>query len=175
MHINSERGSGDIVWIGLIGLVVLAAILMFGMAANSTGMAEGAETIAEAIIDNNSVVDDGLYMTWKGRQTIMPNRHAIERHGADAWAATDCYNRNGAFHIMSINNHEFHLLCRDDDNSVRDVIIKRRGNSNEFEFVNAFTPKDGVWRDVMNWLTRKNAGKAVMPQDAVIYVDGIAP
>ena len=46
MHIKSERGSGDIVWIGLIGLVVLAAVLMFGMAANSKGMAEGAETIA---------------------------------------------------------------------------------------------------------------------------------
>ena len=172
MHIKSERGSGDIVWIGLLGLVVLAAVLMFGMAANSKGMAEGAETIANTLTSG----DANVYTAWKGKQTLYPNKHAVQNHGADAWATVDCYNRNGSFHVMSNADGDFNLLCRDDDNQVRDVILKRRGNTNVFDFVNAYTPKGGNLGRIENWLRNTwRCGKGQMPNDAIIVIDNIIP
>jgi hypothetical protein len=76
---------------------------------------------------------------------------------------------------MSTRDDGFHLLCRDDDRSVRDLILKRRAkNSNEFDMVNAYTPRDGTQREVIDYVMRKfKAGKATMPGDSLIYVDEI--
>jgi hypothetical protein len=110
-----------------------------------------------------------------GQRALQPNQHAILSHGDDAWATVRCYNKNGTFHIMSTKNDGYHLLCRDDDGSVRDLILKRRArNSNEFDMVNAYTPQDGSQREVIAYVMRKfQAGKAAMPADSILYVDGV--
>lgn len=175
---KSERGQAAL-GIVLIVAVFVIAFLLIGMAANQRGMQAGAEVIGESVgeaIDDITAAELAVSFWVNSQRNIVPNKHAIERHGADAWATVDCYNRNGTFHIMSKKNGEFHLLCRDDDGSVRDMILKRRSpDSGEFDFVNAFTPKRGVFRDVLNWLIRDRAGKASMPDNVVIYVDGVIP
>jgi hypothetical protein len=175
MHIKSERGQSFV----LIALAVAAAVLLImAVTGNLPGMKKGADTIAKYITDNNgNTIDDGLYMSWKGSQAIFPNKHAVQEHGDDAYRSTDCYNRNGAFHVMKLRN-EFHLFCRDNDGGIRDVILERRGNTNKFDFVNAFSPKldtGNVWQDILNWMVRKGAGKGSMPSDAIIIIDGIIP
>lgn len=176
MNIKSERGQGEMAIVILLAIVAIA-LLFIGMAANQRGMQAGANVIGDTVgnaIDNAAAVE--TYVAWKGTQMLQPNKHAVERHGADAWAAVDCYNRNGAFHVMSTRFDGIHLLCKDDDGSIRDVILKQRGKTNEFDFDNAFTPQNGKLQQVLEWIGRKTgAGKFTMPENSVIYIDDIAP
>ena len=171
----SERGQAVLV-IVLLGVIV-AAVVYFGLLANQRSMQKGAEAIGNAVgnaIDN--AVEAETYFAWKGTQTLYPNKHAIKNHATDAWATVDCYNRNGAFHVMSNAAGDFNLLCRDDDGTVRDVILKRRGNSNIFDFKNAYTPKDGTFKAIKYWLENTwNCDKGSMPNDAVIVIDNVIP
>jgi hypothetical protein len=156
----------------LLGTTFIVIVVAFlGIAGALPGMQAGADTIADAISSGTET-----YVMWKGTQTLYPNKHAIERHGQDAWDSVDCYNRNGAFYIMSNPDGRFNLLCRDDDGSVRDVILQRRGNSNVFDFVNAYTPKDGNFARIQYWLENTwNSAKDYMPNDAVIAIDKVIP
>jgi hypothetical protein len=177
MKFKSESGQAVIVLV-LISVLVFGVVYL-GLLANRPGIERGAETIGDAA---GEVIDDALYeqqmqnmAAWKNQQTVAPNAHSVKNHGADAWATTDCYNRNGAFHVMSTRDDGIHLLCMEDDGTVRDMILKQRGNSNEFDFDNAFTPKDGILKRVIEWINRKpGAGKFTMPDNAVIYIDGVA-
>lgn len=187
MNIKSERGQAEIAIVLLLAIIAIAAF--FGMmAANQRGMQAGAETIGDAAgetidnatrdqeLENEIWIAQNAVAAWVGGQrALQPNEHAIINHGDDAWATVRCYNKNGTFHIMSTKDDGFHLLCRDDDGSVRDLILKRRAkNSNEFDMVNAYTPQDGTQREVIAYVMRKfKAGKATMPSDSIIYVDGI--
>jgi hypothetical protein len=187
MKINSEHGQAEIA-IALI-LAVIAIAALFGMlTANQREMQAGADTIGEAagkVIDNAAgsqeleneirIAQNAVAIWVGGQRALQPTQHAILSHGDDAWATVRCYNKNGTFHIMSTRNDGYHLLCRDDDGSVRDLILKRRArNSNEFDMVNAYTPQDGSQREVIAYVMRKfQAGKAAMPGDSIIYVDGI--
>jgi hypothetical protein len=113
---------------------------------------------------------------WVSQQKLTPNKHAVENHATDAWLTTDCYNRNGIFRIMRIGNQDFHMLCRDDDGSIRDIMLKRRTNtSREFDMKNAFTPKEGILSRVLRWIEGQGGTNASMPNDAIIFIDDIAP
>ena len=187
MNLKSERGQAEIAIVLILAVIAIAAL--FGMmAANQHGMQAGAEAIGEAAgeaidsarrdqeLENEIWIAQNAVTAWVGGQrALQPNEHAILNHGEDAWATVHCYNRNGTFHIMSTKDDGFHLLCRDDDGSVRDLILKRRAkNSKEFDMVNAYTPQDGTQREVIAYVMRKfKAGKATMPGDSIIYVDGI--
>ncbi len=187
MNIKSKRGQAEIAIVLILVIIGIAAL--FGMmAANQRGMQAGAETIGEAAgeaIDNGTrdqeleseiwIAQNAVAAWVGGQRALQPNEHAILNHGDDAWATVRCYNKNGTFHIMSTKDDGFHLLCRDDDGSVRDLILKRRAkNSNKFDMVNAYTPQDGTQREVIAYIMRKfKAGKAAMPSDSIIYVDGI--
>ena len=187
MNIKSERGQAEIAIVLILAIVVIAAF--FGMlAATQRGTQAGADAIGEAAgeaidnatrdqeLENEIWIAQNAVAAWVGGQrALQPNEHAVLSHGDDAWATVRCYNKNGTFHIMSTKNDGFHLLCRDDEGSVRDLILKRRAkNSNEFDMVNAYTPQDGTQREVIAYVMRKfKAGKATMPGDSIIYVDGI--
>jgi hypothetical protein len=187
MNIKSESGQAEIAIVLILAIVAIAAV--FGMmAASQRGMQAGADAIGEAAgaaidsatgnqeLENEIRIAQNAAAAWVGSQrALQPNEHAILNHGDDAWATVRCYNKNGTFHIMSTQNDGFHLLCRDDDGSVRDLILKRRvKDSNEFDMVNAYTPQDGTQREVIAYVMRKfKAGKATMPGDSIIYVDGI--
>jgi len=177
MNIKSKRGQALIV-LALIGIAVL--LFAAGMTANLPGMKKGADTIGETVGDSidNITAEDLAVSWWVNKQKLMPNKHAVEMHGADAWRSTDCYNRNGTFRIYRVGNQEFHFLCRDDDGSIRDIMFERETNtSSRFHMKNAFTPQDyGIEKDVLRWLTKnKNAQQASVPNDIIIYIDGIAP
>ena len=177
MYLKSERG--QIAVVALLVLAIVAVLLVFAMAGNMPNMKTGADTIAETLtdIDNQIAAQDYQQAAWwKGSQTLTPNRHAVERHGADAYSAVDCYNRNGAFMVFENKSGDFNLLCRDNDGKVRDVMLKRRGKSNIFDFKNAYTPKDGVFSSIDHWLrTTWQSRPSTMPSDAVIVIDGVTP
>ena len=186
MNFKSERGQSTLVFVLFIGIIAVALILM--MAGNQRGMQQGANTIGNAVgnaIEATAYDQDFENLVWEaqnavcawvgGQRGIYPNKHAIARHGADAWAVTDCYNRNGTFHVMKTSSEGIHLLCQDNDGKVRDMILKQRGSSSEFDFDTAFTPKDGTLRNVLDWIRRKaGASKFTMPENSTIYVDGVA-
>ena len=155
-------------------LLVLGLLAILGIAILAAGMIlRNAQTTVDTVTGGAAET----YVAWKGTQTLYPNKHAIERHSTDADATVDCYNRNGAFHVMSNANGDFNLLCRDDDDgTVRDVILKRRGNSNIFDFINAYTPKDGTFNSIKYWLENTwKCGKGSMPNDTIIVIDGVIP
>ncbi len=176
MNIRSQHGITLIVII-FIGITIL--LYTASMATNLHGLRKGTDTIGETVgntIDN--ITAEETAMTWwvNNQRNLVPNKHAVESHGADSWVTVDCYNRNGTFHVMSKKNGEFHLLCRDNDGKIRDMILQRRSStSGEFDLVNAFTPKDGTFKNVIDWIVRNGGSKGTMPDNAVIYIDGIAP
>jgi len=103
---------------------------------------------------------------------IQANAHSIARHGVDAVRTVDCYNRNGTWRVFRVGNTEFHLLCKDDDGSIRDVILERENNtSKNFFFKNAFTPKQGIWKNIEFWLRGKAAQQTTLPADMLIIVE----
>jgi hypothetical protein len=166
---KSERGQAAVLFGLLVFLIV--GIVFLALASALPGMKSGADTIADAITGSTET-----YVMWKGTQTLYPNKHSINSHGQDAWDSVDCYNRNGAFYIMSNPDGRFNLLCRDDDGDVRDVILQRRGNSNVFDFVNAYTPKGGNFSRIKFWLkSRWNSTQDYMPNDAIIVIDNVIP
>ena len=163
-----ERAQSAVV-VGLVLIFVIGATFMI-LAGGLPGIKAGADTIADNLVSGET------YVMWKGSQTLHPNQHAIASHGQDAYDSVDCYNRNGAFHVMANADGDFNLLCRDDDGTVRDVILKRRGNSNIFDFVNAYTPKGGNFPRIKTWLENTwKCGKGHMPNDALIVIDNVIP
>ena len=181
---RSERGQPSLGIIFMLGVLALA-FFFIGMAANQRGMQAGAEVIGESMAEgienmHSTVEIDIATVTsfWVNSQrNIVPNKHSIERHGADAWATTDCYNRNGTFAVYRANNREFHLLCKDDDGSIRDLMLERwSNNSKEFEVKNAFTPTPNNWTSIKAWLDGKRAELVMRGfKEIIIYVDGLIP
>jgi hypothetical protein len=160
---KSERGQAAL-GIVLIVAVFEIAFLLLGMAAHQRGIQAGAEVIGESVGEaietytydqeiENIIwqVQNGIVSHfWVSQQKLRPNKHAIETHGDDAWAATNCYNNNGAIQMWMINPFEFHLLCQENDGTVRDIILGRNDStSNRYFLKNAFTPKDGTLKRVL--------------------------
>jgi hypothetical protein len=176
MNTQSKHGQALIV-IVLIGIAVL--LLAAAMSTNLPGMQKGADAIGETVGDTiGNITVEETVMTWwvNNQRNLVPNRHAVESHGADAWVTVNCYNNHGTFQIRRINNTEFHLLCKDDDGSIRDLILGRRSNtSKEFDIRNAFTPKPNDWNSIEWWFKGKGAEIVKAPKDMVIYVDGLIP
>jgi hypothetical protein len=178
MNRKSERGQAELAIVLLLAIIALAWLFL-SIAANQRGMQAGAEAIGEAAgnaIDHLSAEE--TVMTWwvNNQRNLVPNKHAVESHGADAWATVNCYNNNGTFQIRRVGNREFHLLCKDDDGSIRDLILGRRSNnSKEFDMRNAFTPEPNDWNSIDWWFKGKGAEVVKAPKDMIIYVDGLIP
>ena len=184
---KSERGQAAVV-VGLLLIFVVGAIFMVlvglpgmkqGADAIGDSVAEGVEAMLAVSPDPNIELDiQNVTSFWVNSQrNIRPNTHSIERHGADAWATTDCYNRNGAFAVYRVSSTEFHLLCKDNDGSIRDLILRRwSNNSKEFEVKNAFTPTPNNWTSIKAWLDGKRAELLMRGfKEIIIYVDGLIP
>ena len=189
---KSERGQPSLGIIFIVGVLALA-FLLIGMAANQRGMQAGAEVISESVgeaIENYTYdqeieniigqVQNGIVSHfWVSQQKLYPNKHAIETHSGDAWAATNCYNNNGAIQMWMINPFEFHLLCQENDGTVSDIILGRNDStSNRYFLKNAFTPKDGTLKRVLYWI--QNKGNAVTqldppPTNIIISIDKVIP
>ncbi|HEX2993944.1 MAG TPA: hypothetical protein VHP14_03935 [Anaerolineales bacterium] len=176
MNIKSQHGLTLIV-IALISITI--TLFAISMAANLHGFKQGADSIGETVGNTiNSITEEETVMTWwvNDQRNLVPNKHAVESHGADAWSTVNCYNNNGTFQIRRVGNTEFHLLCKDDDGSIRDLILGRRSNnSKEFDMRNAFTPNPNDWNAVDWWLKGKGAEIVKAPRDLIIYVDGLIP
>jgi hypothetical protein len=172
---KSERGQSSVL-AGLLLIFVVGAVFM--LLAGLPGMKKGAKTIGESVAEGLQPTEDLTINThlsaFLPSRSLYPNNHAIQNHGDDAWKATDCYNRNGYFHVVKTKFDNIHFLCQDNDGSVRDIILKQRGNSNIFDFDNAYTPKDGTYREVLKYVNgKKGAGKFAVPENAQVYIDGV--
>jgi hypothetical protein len=179
------KQQGQIAVVFALVLIVVLAVAFMGIAGSMVGMKTGADAIGETMgdaIDNATYDQEFENLVWQAQNAVaahvgaqralQPNQHAIAEHGNEAWAAVDCYNRNGTMHVMQTLDDGIHLLCND-NGKIHDVIVKQRGNTKEFDMKTAFTPKRGVLRDVLDWIRRKpGASKFTMPENSVIYVDG---
>ena len=156
--------------IALIGLAVMA--LASARAASISSLRNQVETSADTLI-SESYTEPELFATNNvATAQIQANAHSISRHGVDAVRTVDCYNRNGTWRVFRVGNTEFHLLCKDDDGSIRDVILERENNtSKNFFFKNAFTPKQGIWKNIEYWLKGKAAQQTTLPADMIIIVE----
>jgi hypothetical protein len=167
--------------VAFLALVGYLAVTTMG----SKGYQEGADTIAATI---DSIADPEIFVIeelasidqavgfWVNSQKLYPNKHSLEGHSDTAYKTTDCYNRNGTFQIWRIGNREFHLLCKDDDGSVRNIMLERESNtSNRFHMKNAFTRHNPAWDAVKAWLKSKGGQPVSAPKDIIIIIDGIIP
>lgn len=164
---KSERGQSAVL-VGLLLIFVVGAVFM--MLVGLPGMKQGADTIAEELADTNAVVSAHV-----NNQRIYPNKHAIENHGADAWAATNCYNDHGVFFIQANKKDDWYFHCLEEDNkTVRTTIWQRIGN--QFHFQTAYTKGDGTWTwtQIRTFFESKwSATKASFPSDGVLYIDDV--
>ena len=184
-----ERGQSVAVF-----AVIILFIAVFGYLAITTmgskGYQDGAdvigETVGEAIegvtsepsdadVESFIASADSAVKFWLNSQKLTPNTHSVERHGADAWAATNCYNNNGFFQWWRMGNDEFHGLCKEKDGSIYDVIFKRRSNtSREFDLRTCFKPDRQILKNLTNWFKNTKGGQSVSPpNDILIYVDDV--
>ena len=154
----------------LIGLAVIA--LASVRAANISGMRNPGNGSADTFINGLYTEAELIATNHVATVQIQANAHSIARHGVDAVRTVDCYNRNGTWRVFRVDNTEFHLLCKDDDGSIRDVILERENNtSKNFFFKNAFTPKQGIWKNIEYWLRSKAAQQTTLPADMLIIVE----
>lgn len=180
---KSERGQATL-GIVLIAAVLAIAFLLIGMAANQRGMQAGAEAIGESVGDvidaySDPSAENDLYTLQTANIAMMAlvaNKHALERHGVDAVITVDCWNRNGTWRVYREGNTIFHMLCKDDDGSIRDIILERRSNtSSQFDLRSAYTPRDGSQQAVLSRLEGLKAELHTkgLPKDMQIFVDGV--
>jgi len=156
-----------------ITILVLAAIALMAIRAITvSGVWKPADVSVDTFF-TGSYTEAELFSTNNvATAQIQANAHSIARHGVDAVRTVDCYNRNGTWRVFRVGNTEFHLLCKDDDGSIRDVILERENNtSKNFFFKNAFTPKEGIWKNVEFWLRGEAAQQTTLPADMVIIAE----
>ncbi|HEX6270554.1 MAG TPA: hypothetical protein VFZ43_09980 [Anaerolineales bacterium] len=184
---KSKRGQAEL-GIMLIAAMLAIALLLIAMAANQRGMQAGAEVIGESV---GEAIDSAIEPTFDpnaendpytlqianiAMMALVANRHAIERHGVDAVITVDCWNRNGTWRVYREGNTIFHMLCKDDDGSIRDIILERRSNtSSQFDMRSAYTPRDGSQQAVLSRLEGLKAELHTkgFPKDMQIFVDGV--
>ena len=156
--------------IALVGTIVIALFTV--MTANLLDTKKEAVDLPDTFTNSQYTEVELIAANNVATVQIQANAHAIARHGADAVRTVDCYNRNGTWRVFRVGNTEFHLLCKDDDGSIRDVILERENNtSKNFFFKNAFTPKHGIWKNVEYWLRGKAAQQTTLPADMIIIVE----
>jgi hypothetical protein len=184
-----EGGQGVLVFV-LLGAIVVA-VVYFGLLANQRSIAEGAEAIGDAVgnaIDDTAEeqewrnidwqVQHGTVVSfWVNHQRIWANKHSVSRHQDDAHKSAQCYNDHGAFMSLANNNLDFYLPCREEDGTVRLTIWRRESaTSNRFHMVDAYTPKNGIWKNIEYWLRNTHkATKASFPKDALLVIDSVVP
>lgn len=165
---KSERGQAAVV-AGLL-LIFVLGIAFFALSSALPGMKQGADTIAEELVDINTVVSAHV-----NNQRIYPNKHAQDAHDVQALLATECYNDHGAFFIMANKDNDWYFHCLEEDNrTVRTTFWKRIGN--QFHLKTAYTKGDGAW----SWSQIKaffenewRATRATFPSDGVLYIDKV--
>ena len=150
----------------------------------------GAETIESYVYDQTFEqryldLESGLVMTaWVSKQKLYPNKYAASKRPIDSNAATNCYNNFGTFETWEVlgddkMNWDLHMLCRDTNKTIYDIILRRRGTSKEYDFINAFIPKKetgNLYQHIIQWLKGKmNAHSITPPSDITIYIDGVIP
>jgi hypothetical protein len=165
---KSERGQSAVL-VGLLLIFVVGAVFVL-LAGGLPGMKEGADTIAEELVDINTVVSAHV-----NNQRIYPNKHAQDTHDVQAVLATNCYNDHGAFFIQANKNNDWYIHCLEENNrTVRTTIWKRIGN--KFEMKSAYTKGDGAWSwtEIRTFFEKKwGATKATFPSDGVLYIDDV--
>ena len=165
---KSERGQAAVLF-GLLLILVIGAAF-FALSSALPGMKQGADTIAEELVDINTVVS-----AYVNNQRIYPNKHAQDTHDAEALLATNCYNDHGAFFIQANKDNDWYFHCLEEDNrTVRTTIWKRV--SNQFHLKSAYTKGDGAWSwtKIRTFFESKwNATKAAFPPDGVLYIDNV--
>lgn len=169
---KSERGQSAVL-VGLL-LIFVVGIVFFALSSTLPGMKQGADTIAEELVNIEQVVSFHV-----NSQRIYPNKHSIESHGEfEATLATNCYNDHGTFMIMANKDGDFYFPCREEDGkTVRLTVWTRESStSNVFHMKSAYTPMGGNWAKILRWLQNTHrATKASAPQDIILVIDGVIP
>ena len=165
---KSEHGQSAIL-VGLL-LIFVLGIAFFALSSALPGMKQGADTIAEELLDTSAIV-----MAHVNNQRIYPNKHALDTHDVEAEKATNCYNDHGSFFIQASPNGDWYFHCLDEDNkTVRTTIWTRVGN--QFHLKTAYTKGDGAWSwtKIRTFFESKwNATKATFPPDGILYIDNV--
>jgi hypothetical protein len=165
---KSERGQSAVL-VGLL-LIFVLGIAFFALSSALPGMKQGADTIAEELVDINTVVSAHV-----NNQRIYPNKHALDTHDVQAILATNCYNDHGAFFIQANKDGDWYFHCLEEDNkTVRTTIWTRIGN--QFHMQSAYTKGDGAWSwtKIRTFFESKwGATKATFPSDGVLYIDNV--
>lgn len=171
--------------------LIIFAIAYLGLIANQGSITQGVDTIGNAVgnsIDNAAEEQEWRNIEWQdlngtvvnfwvNNQRIYPNKHAKETHDVDAELSTNCYNDHGTFMTLANKNGDWYFPCREEDGAVRLTVWKRESTtSNRFHMQSAYTPKDGNWARILEWLRNTHkATKASVPEDIVLVIDGVAP
>ncbi|HJR80931.1 MAG TPA: hypothetical protein VJ821_12720 [Anaerolineales bacterium] len=166
---KSERGQSAVL-AGLL-LIFVLGIAFFALSSALPGMKQGADTIAEELVDINMVVSAHV-----NNQRIYPNKHAKESHGEyEATLATNCYNDHGVFFIQANKKGDWYFHCMEEDNkTVRTTYWVKEGN--KFHMQSAYTKGDGAWSwtQIKTFFEQKwGATRATFPSDGVLYIDSV--
>lgn len=90
---------------------------------------------------------------------VQVQSHALENHDtSEVTAIRNCINKSGP--IMTFREPDkrtFHLLCQLPDGKIGDQVVVKDGN--KLVEKSSFIPKNGNWKDILNWLLRKGATK----------------
>lgn len=80
--------------------------------------------------------------------------HSVLKHGPkEVKEAHDCSKKNGIFMTFRERNGRVHRLCRE-GGSIYDIITEFKNGIEEY--VTSFNTRL-IWKDVLDWLARKNA------------------
>jgi hypothetical protein len=89
---------------------------------------------------------------------VLPvyNRHAVRRHGAEAVAVRECFERNGPFNQFrsSADPNVVYQTCRLDDGRWGLQVIKWDARLRAWIEKTSFIRKDGSWSELWRYLRR---------------------
>jgi hypothetical protein len=105
--------------------------------------------------------------------TVYLGTHAYLQHREEAEQTRNCIQQNGVWKVYrEPDGKTFHWLCRDAlTGTIFDLIVEKI-NETLYREKSAFSPKDGKWDTIQDWLSRgdKRGGKWVNPPDEAIQL-----
>jgi hypothetical protein len=104
--------------------------------------------------------------------TVYLGTHAYLQHREEAEQARNCVQQNGVWKsYREPNGKTFHWFCQDPvTGTVFDLIVEKI-NETLYREKSAFSPQNGKWDTIQDWLFRtKRGGKFVNPPDEAIQL-----
>ena len=104
--------------------------------------------------------------------TVYLGTHAYLQHREEAEQARNCVQQNGVWKdYREPDGKTFHWFCQDPmTGTIFDLIVEKI-NETLYREKSSFSPQDGKWDTIQDWLLRtKRGGKFVNPPDEAIQL-----